>query len=173
MWVDRSSNRAMTILFQQGGGRLRSINVVRPTYAWRQTLTSEHAFIWSRPNHILTMPSDKLQPIVPRLASPVATALLTIFSRISAGWPPPSSTVRKNHVVFVYPVQAAPTPRQNDCPHITDRLRATVPRPTQARGAGPVPDRQGLQALRKCCGETIGHEHPLTLPMGFSTRLNA
>ena len=51
--------------------------------------------------------------------------------------------------------------------HITDSLRATVPTPTQAKGAGPAHARQGVEELLKCYGKRLDHEHALTLPMEF------
>ena len=66
-----------------------------------------------------------------------------------------------------HPLKAAPTVQQNACMHITDSLRATVPTPTQAKGAGPAHARQGVEELLKCYGKRLDHEHALTLPMEF------
>ena len=141
---------------------------MQPTNTWTQIPTNARAHIWSRSNHIPTMPSSTLLLITLCLACAVATVLLMICSSISAGLSPTVSTVKKKNVVIACThYRATPTLQQNACMHITDRLRATVPAPAQAKGAGPAHARQGVEELLKCYGKRLDHKHPLTLPMEF------
>ena len=68
----------------------------------------------------------------------VATALPLVRSTMRTGLPPPDSSINKENLVFVYPMQVAPMLRQEVRLHITDHLRATVPNLKQANVAGPL-----------------------------------
>ena len=60
-------------------------------------------------------------------------------SNIGRRFPVTKSSINKENLVLVYPVQTAPMIRQSASLHITDQLRPTVPKPKHDRVAGRFP----------------------------------
>ena len=95
-----------------------------------------------------------------QIPSALATAVLLARSSFSPGLPPPNSSIIKENLVLVHPVQAAPMLRQTVRLQITDRLRATVPNAQKGMLHAPCL-RQCVHALNKCYGKALNHEHPM------------
>ena len=111
--------------------------------------TSRHT-VKARPHPYIAR--DKQQPIsaTMQITCAVATALPLVRSTMRTGLPPPDSSINKENLVFVYPMQVAPMLRQEVRLHITDHLRATVPNLKQANVAGSL-----HEAVCPCTGQIL------------------